>query len=49
MSDKNIIDFENEKVEYKVELSSDKDSIKKWEKTLVGFANTYGGTLCWSK
>lgn len=45
MTKKNDIDFESENTEYKIKLSNNKESIEKWAKTLVGFANTYGGIL----
>lgn len=37
--------FENKEHEYKLHLESSTDRIEKWAKTLVGFANTYGGYL----
>ncbi len=37
--------FENREHEYKLQLESSNDKIEKWAKTLVGFANTYGGYL----
>ena len=39
------INLEDENIEYKIKLNSSKDSIEKWAKTLVGFANTFGGVL----
>ena len=37
--------FEDKEFEYKLNLESDKDRIEKWAKTLVGYANSYGGYL----
>ncbi len=37
--------FENKEYEYKLKLESSTDKIEKWAKTLVGFANTYGGYI----
>lgn len=37
--------FEDKEFEYKLNLESDKDKIEKWAKTLVGYANSYGGYL----
>lgn len=37
--------FEDKEFEYKLNLESDKDKIEKWAKTLVGYANGYGGYL----
>lgn len=37
--------FENKEYEYKLQLESSSDKIEKWAKTLVGFANSYGGYM----
>lgn len=37
--------FENKEYECKLQLDSNSDKIEKWAKTLVGFANTYGGYI----
>ncbi len=37
--------FENKEYECKLQLESTTDKIEKWAKTLVGYANTYGGYI----
>lgn len=37
--------FENREYEYKLHLETSVDKIEKWAKTLVGYANTYGGYI----
>lgn len=37
--------FENKDREYKVELDEREERVEKWAKTLVGYANTYGGYI----
>ena len=37
--------FENKECEYKLHLETSEDKVEKWAKTLVGYANTYGGYI----
>ncbi len=37
------LDLENKECEYKLKLETSDDKVEKWAKTLVAFANTYGG------
>lgn len=37
--------FENKECEYKLHLETNEDKVEKWAKTLVGYANTYGGYI----
>lgn len=37
--------FENKECEYKLHLEANEDKVEKWAKTLVGYANSYGGCI----
>lgn len=37
--------LENKECEYKLQLEDDEGRVEKWAKTLVGYANTYGGYI----
>ena len=39
------LDLENKECEYKLKLEAGDNKVEKWAKTLVGFANTYGGYM----
>ena len=39
------LDFENRECEFKLLLEKDSEKVEKWAKTLVGFANSVGGSM----